>query len=580
MQKIRNRKEDVISESFEGLTLAYEKYWIRHPEVKGIISRTRRKDKVSLVIGGGSGHEPLYSCFVGPGLADAAVCGNIFASPDPNTIVKTAECTDNGKGILFVYGCYAGDNMNFDMAEELLRAKGIKTAHVRGQDDVVSQPKERFDERRGIAGALFLVKIAGAACDAGLSLEEAVRVTTKARDNIRSVGVATSPGQLPNADRPIFELPEGMIEYGMGVHGEKGVKRVPMESADKLCDTMMQAIFDDGEYKEGDEVCVYINAFGSTSVTEMAIAYRRVRQILGEKGIRVHDSDINNYFRTQEMGGFSISLLTLDDELKQYYDMPCYCPYYAKGAVSAAAEDDTAVPGPTAAAPVPGLPAGDDSFAVPRRKEGPLEELDAEDVRGMILAAADKIIRNMDYLTDIDNMTGDGDHGLGMAQGMRNAAAALLSMDAGDNAFAPFAAAGRAMLLSMGGASGVIFGSMFLAGDSFAPKSVLTGSDLGLLEAKALETVRERGGAAPGDKTMVDALEPAVEALRKNSGLSLVIMLREAEKAAKQGLEDTKKYVARFGKARSLGERAIGFPDAGAASVALIFEAMREYAEG
>lgn len=231
-----------------------------------------------------------------------------------------------------------------------------------------------------------------------------------------------------------------------------------MESADKLCDTMMQAIFDDGEYKEGDEVCVYINAFGSTSVTEMAIAYRRVRQILGEKGIRVHDSDINNYFRTQEMGGFSISLLTLDDELKQYYDMPCYCPYYAKGAVSAPAEDDTAVPG--------------------------------------------------------------------------SPAAALLSMDTGDNAFAPFAAAGRAMLLSMGGASGVIFGSMFLAGDSFAPKSVLTGSDLGLLEAKALETVKERGGAA------------------------------------------------RFGKAKSLGERAIGFPDAGAASVALIFEAMREYAEG
>ena len=236
-----------------------------------------------------------------------------------------------------------------------------------------------------------------------------------------------------------------MIEYGMGVHGEKGVRRVPMESADKLCDTMMQAIFDDGEYKEGDEVCVYINAFGSTSVTEMAIAYRRVRQILGEKGIRVHDSDINNYFRTQEMGGFSISLLTLDDELKQYYDMPCYCPYYAKGAVSAPAEDDTAVPGSPAAASASDLPAGDDSFDVPRSKEGPLEELDAEDVRGMILAAADKNIRNMDYLTEIDNMTGDGDHGLGMAQG-------------------------RAMLLSMGGASGVIFGSMFLAGDSFAPR--------------------------------------------------------------------------------------------------------------
>ena len=578
MQKIINDKENVVDESFEGMMLAYEKYWRRHPKVKGVISRYRRKDKVSLVIGGGSGHEPIYTCFVGQGLGDASVAGNIFASPDPNTIYQTAKCVDNGKGILFVYGCYAGDNLNFDMAEEMLNADGIATAHVRGQDDVVSQPKERFDERRGIAGAVFLVKIAGAACDAGLSLEEAVRVTEKARNNIRSVGVATSPGQLPNADKPIFELPEGMIEYGMGVHGERGVKRVPMEPADKLVDTMMQAIFDDGDYKEGDEVAVYVNAFGSTSITEMAIAYRRCRQILAEKGIKVYDSDINNYFRTQEMGGFSISLITLDDELKKYYDMPCWCPYYAKGSVSAEdiEPDDGEIP-----AEEPEFDENDvEDAPVVRSKAGVLENLNVEDTKNMLLYTANKIIGNVDLLTEIDSQTGDGDHGFGMAGGMQKAKKKLLSMPGTDNAYELFEAAGKAMLLSMGGASGVIFGSMFLAGSQGAePKSVLDANDICALEERSLEVIQERGGAKRGDKTMVDAMDPAVEALKANAGSGLLEMLKAAEAAAKQGVEDSKNNIAKFGRAKSLGERALGYQDAGATSVSLIFEAMREFVE-
>ena len=579
MQKIINSKEKVVDESFEGMLLAYEKYWKRHPEVKGIISRTRRKDKVALVIGGGSGHEPIYSCFVGPGLADAAVCGNIFASPDPNSVYQTAKAVDAGKGILFIYGNYAGDNLNFDMGEEFLNDDGIPTAHVRGMDDVVSQPKENYEQRRGIAGALYMVKIAGAVCDAGLSLEEAKRVMEKTRDSIRSVGVATSGAQLPGADKPIFELPEGMIEYGMGVHGERGVKRVPMEPADTLVDNMMQSIFDDGDYKEGDEVAVYINAFGGTSITEMSIAYRRVRQILAEKGIKVYDTDINDYFRTQEMGGFSITLLTLDDELKKYYDMPCWCPYFGKGAVNAAApegeEEDEIVPEPEF----------DDSDVedapVVRSKEGTLESLNVADTKNMLLTVANKIISNVDYLTEIDSQTGDGDHGFGMGGGMQKAKKKLLNMADTDNAFELFEAAGKAMLLSMGGASGVIFGSMFMSGgQGFDPKGELTAEDLCQIEEKALKTIQERGGASVGDKTMVDALAPAVDALRANVDKGLLDMLKEAEAAAKQGMENTKNCIAKYGRAKSLGERALGYQDAGATSVALIFEAMREFVEG
>lgn len=583
MQKIRNDKEKVVDESFEGLILAYGKYWKRHPKVKGIISRTRRKDKVALVIGGGSGHEPIYSCFVGPGLADAAVCGNIFASPDPDAIYQTAKAVDAGKGILFVYGCYAGDNMNFDMGEEFLNADGIKTAHVRGQDDVVSQPIERFDQRRGIAGNLFAVKIAGACCDAGLSLEECTRIVEKARNNTRSVGVATSPGQLPNADKPIFELPEGMIEYGMGLHGERGVKRVPMEPADTLVDNMLKAIFDDGDFKAGDEVLCYLNAFGSTSVTEMAICYRRVYHTLEKMGIKVYDCDINNYCRTQEMGGFSISLMQLDDELKKYYDMPCYCPYYAKGSVGAVAGDvDDEVVTADEEPEEPEFDEADREDApVVRSKEGVLDVLNAEDAKNMLLAVANKIINNVDYLTEIDNQTGDGDHGFGMAGGLQKAKKKLLEMSATDNAYEPFETTGRTMLLSMGGASGVIFGSLFLAGSQGAePKEALTAEDLAAMELKSLEKIQERGGASVGDKTMVDAMAPAVEAMKANADKGLLEMLKAAEAAAKQGMEDTKNYIAKYGKAKSLGERALGYQDAGATSVALIFEAMREFVEG
>ncbi len=582
MQKIINGKDTVADECFEGLYLAYKKYWRRHPEVKGMISRTRRKDKVSLVIGGGSGHEPLYTCFLGKGLGDASVAGNIFASPDPNSIYQTAKAVDNGKGILFVYGCYAGDNMNFDMAEEFLNADGIQTAHVRGQDDVVSQPKERFDQRRGIAGAIFLIKMAGAACDAGLSLEEATRVAEKARNNIRSVGVATSSAQLPGADKPIFELPENMIEYGMGLHGERGVRRVPMEPADTLVDTMLQSIFDDGDYKEGDEVCVLLNAFGSTSVTEMALAYRHVYEVLDAKGIKIYDADINNYCRSQEMGGFSISLLSLDDELKKYYDMPCWCPYYAKGTVGPEDPADAADDADEEIIPEPEFDTADVADApVVRSREGVLDVLNTEDTKNMLLAVANKIISNVGYLTEIDNQTGDGDHGFGMAGGMQKAKKKLLSMEPTDDAFSLFDAAGKAMLLSMGGASGVIFGSMFMAGGKgFDPKAELTAADLCSIEEKALEIIKERGGAEVGDKTMIDALAPAVDALKANADKGLLEMVKAGEAAAKQGVENTKNYIAKFGKAKSLGDRALGYQDAGATSVSLIFEAMREFIEG
>ena len=579
MIKIINKPENVVEEMMEGYIAAYHRFYYRHPEVNSVISRQRRRNKVSLVIGGGSGHEPMFSGFVGRGLADAAACGNIFASPDPKNIYETGKTVDEGKGVLFVYGCYAGDNLNFDMGEEFLNAKGIKTAHVRVQDDVASAPKERKEDRRGIAGDVFVVKVAGAACDAGLGLAEVKRVTEKARDNTRTIGVATAPAQLPGAEKPIFELGENEIEYGMGLHGEKGVERTEWEPADVLVGKMYNQILEDSDLKEGDQVCVLINSLGATTILELSIAFRKLKELLDRDGIKVYDSDLNNYCTSQEMGGFSITLMKLDDELKKYYDMPCYCPFYAKGSLGDYEESEE---------PEEELIAKKSENKEKRaqvvsnyERRSHYEKLNAEDCRQMLLYIADKILENEPYLTSVDSEIGDGDHGMGMATGMKNAKEALLDMEEVTNVFSVFEAAGKAMLLSMGGASGIIFGSLYLEGAlGMGQKEYLTAEDLKLMEEKSLKAIQERGKASVGDKTMVDALSPAVDAMREHYTEGLENMLKVAEEGAAQGVENTKSYIAKFGRAKSLGERALGYQDAGATSTWLIFQGMREFVQG
>lgn len=581
MRKIINDADNVVQEMMEGYVSAYSRYYRKHPEVNGVILKQRRKDKVALVIGGGSGHEPMFSGFVGKGLADAAACGNIFASPDPNTIYETAKAVDNGKGVLFVYGCYAGDNLNFDMGEEFLNDDGIRTAHVRVWDDVASAPRDRISDRRGIAGDVFVVKTAGAACDAGLDLEEVTRIAEKARDNTNTIGVATAPAQLPGVDKPIFELGEEEIEYGMGLHGERGVLRTKWEPADVLAEKMYEQIKEDTGLGEGEEVCVLVNGLGSTTITELAIVFRKVKELLDKDGVKVYDTDLNHYCTSQEMGGFSITLFRLDEELKKYYDMPCYSPYYAKGELTGSAyeaevEEAEAEPEDTG-----DEAGGEEEPALSRTKKGTITELTAEDAREMLIYIADKVIAKKPYLTKIDSAIGDGDHGIGMAGGMKKARAKLLRMKGEENVYAIFEAAGKAMLLSMGGASGVIFGSLYLAGArDTEPAASITAGELAKMERKSLAAIKERGKAEVGDKTMVDALTPAVEAMEANSGKGLLEMMKAAEEAARQGVEDTKNYVAKFGRAKSLMERAIGYQDAGATSVWLIFQGMREFIEG
>lgn len=334
MKKILNKDtSNVVEEMLSGYLAAYSRYYEKIEGYNAFRYRNHRKDKVALVIGGGSGHEPLFSGFCGKGLADAVACGNICASPNPELIMETAKAVDQGKGVLFIYGCYAGDNMNFDMAEELCEMEEIKTSHVRVRDDCASAPKERITDRRGIAGDVFVIKVAGAACDAGLPLEEVVRITEKARDNINTIGLATSPGTLPGNERPAFELPEDEIEFGMGLHGEPGIERTKMAPANDLTERMYSKLRTEMNLKAGDETAVLVNGLGSTPLLELNIVYNELHKHMEKDGLIVHDAEVKTYCTCQEMGGFSITILRLDEEIRKYYDEPCFSPYYARDAI-------------------------------------------------------------------------------------------------------------------------------------------------------------------------------------------------------------------------------------------------------
>jgi dihydroxyacetone kinase-like protein len=286
---------------------------------------------VALLIGGGSGHEPIYHGLVGQNLADGAACGDIFAAPPPDIVLEGTMAVNQGNGVLYLYGNYAGDVLNFDVGQEMARDMGIDVRTVLIYDDVASAAPAQKENRRGIAGLVPIVKLAGAAAAKVSTMDELVRLTEKARDNTRSVGLSTAPGSIPATGQPTFELPEDVIGLGMGIHGEKGVALIPMQTADSLAPMMMDIIFgDDLPLGTGDEVVLLINSLGATTMMELLILLKKVKQILRDKGIKVHDTLVGPYVTCQEMAGLSISITKLDAELKELWDMPCSSICYSK----------------------------------------------------------------------------------------------------------------------------------------------------------------------------------------------------------------------------------------------------------
>jgi len=330
IKKIINNPNDCAAELLDGLVQAYDGECQKVG--RGCIVRTSiPAGKVALLIGGGSGHEPIYHGLVGHNLADGAACGDIFAAPPPDIVLDGTKAVHRGKGVLYLYGNYAGDVMNFDMGAELAAEEGINVRTVLIWDDVCSAPPDRKQDRRGIAGLVPIVKLAGAAAATVDSLEELERLAIKARDNTRSVGVSMAPGSIPATGKPTFEIGDDEIGLGMGIHGEKGVGLIPLGTADELVPKLLDLIFaDDLPFNSGDEIVLFVNSLGSTTMMELLIVNKRVRQVFAEKGINVHDTIIGPLVTCQEMAGFSLSLTKLDAELKALWDMECSSVCYTK----------------------------------------------------------------------------------------------------------------------------------------------------------------------------------------------------------------------------------------------------------
>ncbi|MGD0422018.1 MAG: dihydroxyacetone kinase subunit DhaK [Candidatus Bathyarchaeia archaeon] len=325
-KKLINDPFRVTVESIQGYVKAY-------PQIVKQISPhvVARKDapingKVGVVVGGGSGHEPLFLGWVGFGMADAAVLGEVFAAPSPPLILDATKAANGERGVLYVYGNYAGDNMNFDVATEAARDEGIKTETVRVWDDVASAPPDRAKERRGLAADLFVIKVAGAKAEERATLMEVKEVAERARDNSRTFAVALSPATVPTSGKPTFTIGENEMYFGIGAHGEKGVKKTELLSADATAQILVEEVLKDLPYRGGDEVNVIVNGYGSTTLMELFIINRKVNEILLNSGIRIHRTDVGNFLTTQEMAGCSVTLMRLDDELRKCYDAPAITP--------------------------------------------------------------------------------------------------------------------------------------------------------------------------------------------------------------------------------------------------------------
>ena len=320
-KKLINDPFDAVDEALEGFVAAHADI-VAFAEPRVIVRRAPGAGKVGLVVGGGSGHEPAFAGYVGTGLADAAACGNIFASPPPNVVLAAIRAANHGRGVLVGYGNYAGDVMNFGLATQLASAEGIEVKEIQVTDDVASAAKSEANKRRGIAGDVIVFKCAGAAAEKGWSLDEVERIAVKANAATRSMGVALSACEVPGSGRPTFELADGEMEIGMGVHGEPGIKRGPLQPADEVARTLVDAIVADIGDRGRGEVALLVNGLGATAYLDQYILYRGARRALEASGLKVVKSYVGEFITSLEMAGASLTVTLLDDELLAFLEAP------------------------------------------------------------------------------------------------------------------------------------------------------------------------------------------------------------------------------------------------------------------
>lgn len=579
-KKLINNADNIIEEMIEGILGAHGHLIEAYGNTGRVIAAKRTvSQKVGIVIGGGSGHEPAFYGYVGPGLADAVAIGNVFASPSPVQILEATQAADQGAGVLYMYGNYSGDVMNFDMAAEQAADENIIAQTVIVTDDVASSPRDRKQDRRGIAGGFFVFKIAAAAADQGVTLEEAVRIAKKANENTLTMGVALSPCSLPQTLKHNFELGDDEMEIGMGIHGEAGIRRATLASADSVTDELLQHIFDDETLNDGDEVAMLVNGLGSTSLMELYLLNRRAREILQKKNIRIHVTFVGEYVTSLEMAGASISIIKLDEELKNYLDHPCDTPALRVGHVSSLNATDNPTssrlhkPKSTSVSTPDLTPHVDTTDTT---SEG---DVSASDFISMMLKIAESIHTQKDHLSELDGAIGDGDHGVTMDIGWTAVASVLNTTNHASSIANICTVVGNTFLNAVGASCGPLYASGFLhAAKAMGSRQSLDAEGTVNFIGAISDGIQSRGKATPGEKTMVDAWVPAHEYAQQAllSGSDTKACLQAAIQGAEEGRDATAQMLALRGRASKLGERSIGHIDPGAASACVMLSAMLE----
>ena len=329
MKKIINNPANFVEESIDGLIKSHPDIYAMAKDNNRVITRANKaSNKVGIVTGGGSGHLPVFTGYVGKGFLDACAIGSVFASPSVEQMVSAIKNADNGNGVLCIIGNYGGDVMNFEMACEMVEAEGIKTKKVIVADDIASASQSEKLKRRGIAGMIFVFKIAGAIAETGASLNDVFEVSNEANNNIRTLGVALSPCILPEAGKPTFEIKDDEIEIGMGIHGEPGIKREKLKPANDLVDDLYKRIIDDSNLKSNDNIAIMINSLGATPLEELYIISKRVNENLKNSEINNVKTYVGRYATSMEMAGMSITTLKLNDTLKKYLFYDSKCPFW------------------------------------------------------------------------------------------------------------------------------------------------------------------------------------------------------------------------------------------------------------
>lgn len=573
MKKIINRPETVVTEMCKGLVLTnpdlefVKKY-------KVIRKKNLDKNKVSLISGGGSGHEPAHAGFVGKGMLDAAVCGDVFASPSQIQVYQAIKETAGDKGTLLIIKNYSGDMMNFKNAAHLAEEDGIQVDYVKVDDDIAVKDSLYTVGRRGVAGTVLVHKIAGAAAEKGGSLKEVKAAAENAISNVRSIGFALSSCTVPAKGTPTFELKENEMEYGVGIHGEPGIQRENIPSADELAKRMTDALTEELNVTQGEEVTVLVNGFGSTPLQELYLFNYAVAKVLHEKNIRIYRSFAGNYMTSIDMLGASLTFMKMNAELKELLDQESEAPAFSvKGHVPEIVleeeireckEEDLTEESYKACAEVRN------------------EKITLENIVYMVETMSHCIIKNEIPFCELDSHAGDGDFGMSVAKGFRQLKKEWkeLTKEHTSSIGEFLQACSMVIMEHCGGASGPIWGSAFrAAGKKADGKTELTIFEFADMMQEAVTGIQKTGeysfgrGAVVGDKTLIDALVPCADTWTACADKKETFehAFTKAAQAAVQGAKDTEAIAARMGRAGTVGDRSIGYPDAGAYALGVIF---------